>query len=89
MLADTSACNYLCCWNVVSTFGGILLVPFVPEVSLVILRASLEVVLIVVSTPVCTSPLVFWMLPVCIKASFTATLTAVGCIYCFFMLIAD
>ena len=47
MLADTSACNYLCCWNVVSTFTGGLLVPFVPEVGLVILRTSLEVVLIV------------------------------------------
>ena len=47
MLADTSACNYLCCWNVVSTFTGGLLVPFVPEVGLVILRTSLETVLMV------------------------------------------
>ena len=46
MLADTSACNYLCFRNVVSTFTGGLLVPFVPDVGLVILRASLEVVLI-------------------------------------------
>ena len=47
MLADTSACNYLCCRNVVSTFTGGLLVPFVPEVGAVILRTSLEVVIFV------------------------------------------